>query len=92
MYLVKVLKRKDASSIVAAILVAMIVSQLLLAVTMRWASWLSGQQNGASGYAVPGSGWKGEYLFPVVWAVVQLLTLEVLIRVYTWSAKSLKKK
>ncbi|HET7320046.1 MAG TPA: hypothetical protein VFI84_00495 [Candidatus Saccharimonadales bacterium] len=90
MILVKVLKRKDASSVIVAILVAMIVSQLLTFVTARWSAWLSGQGS-RYGYATPGSGWKGEYLFPVVSALVQLLVLEIIVRLYIWVTSAVKK-
>ncbi len=86
MVLVQILKRKDASSIVVAVVVAMIISQVL-GVMSNLAGWLSGLHNGQyPGYSFPGSGWKGEYLYPFVLAILQLLLLEVLVRVYIWAA------
>lgn len=92
MVLVKVLKRRDAASVLVAILVAMVLSPLLMAWTGHLAGVLSGLQNGQyMGYAAPGSGWKVEYLNPFVLVVLELLLLEVLIRLYVLVASIFKK-
>jgi hypothetical protein len=82
MVLVKILKRKDASSVLVAILIAIIL-QPLLGTMAHLAGTISGLDNGQypSG-AYPGSGWKGEYLYPVVLAVIQIVLLEVLAWIY----------
>jgi hypothetical protein len=79
MVLIKILKRRDASSIVVAILIAMIVSQPLSMMTGKPASIISGI-SGDQGYFYggPGGDWQNQYLFPVVWALLQLLILEIL--------------
>jgi hypothetical protein len=93
MYLVKVLKRGDAASLIVAILVALVVTQPLGEVTTRLAAKITNLNNGQYfGYAAPGSGWKGEYLYPVVWAVLQLLVLELLIRLYVFAITPRKRK
>jgi hypothetical protein len=93
MYLVKVLKRGDAASLIVAILVALVVTQPLGEVTTRLAAKITNLNNGQYfGYAAPGSGWKGEYLYPVVWAVLQLLLLELLIRLYVFAITPRKRK
>ena len=88
MYLIRVLKRRDAASVIVAIVVAMVLMQFVLPITGRLSSWIVGSHNGPYfGFAGPGGGWKDEYLFPLVAAVVQLLALEVLIWVYVWVPK-----
>jgi hypothetical protein len=83
MVLVKVLKRKDASSVVIAVIVAMVVFNLLQSLTATPAGRLLGLHEGQyPAYAYPGVDWKGQYLFPVVFAVLELLLLEVLGWVY----------
>lgn len=77
MILVKVLKRKDASSVIVAIITAMIVQQPLMTMTTKPASIISGDN--VQGYAYgPGGDWQQQYLFPIVQALLQLLVLEVL--------------
>ena len=75
MLLVKTLKRKDAFSVVVAIIIAMIVAQPLTIMTAKPASILSGESNQAYG---PGGSWQLQYLNPIVWALLQLVVLEVL--------------
>ena len=80
MVLIKILKRRDASSIVVAILLAMIISQPLTSLTGKPASIISGLNN-KEGFGFtygPGGDWKAQYLFPVVWALLQILVLEIL--------------
>lgn len=93
MLLVKILKRRDASSILVAILVALILTQPIGEVTTRLAAKISDLSNGQyTGYAASGSGWKGEYLYPVVWALLQLILLEILAWIVVWFKDSSKNK
>lgn len=78
MVLVKILKRKDAASVVLAILMAMILMQPLTSMTSKPASIISGLNGSQYMNYGPGSGWQSEYLFPIVWVVVQILVLEAL--------------
>jgi uncharacterized membrane protein len=83
MVLIKVLKRKDASSVLVAILLAMIIQQPLVSLTSKLASIISGLHTNNQGYYFgPGGGWKDQYLFPIVWAILQIIVLEVLAWVY----------
>jgi hypothetical protein len=78
MVLTKILKRRDAASIVAAVLVALILTQPIAQVTSHLAGKVSGLKDGQYGYTGPGSSWKDQYLYPVVWAILQLVLLEIL--------------
>jgi len=90
MVLVKILKRRDAASVVVAIMLAMIISSPISSVTVSLANKISGVSNG--GYGVPGGGWKNEYMFPIVWAILQLIILEILGWVYTLTNRPIKQK
>ena len=82
---IKVLKRKDASSVVAAVVVALILYQLLPGLTNSLAEALSGNDITVS------TGWQVQYLQPVVHAILQLALLELLLWVWTALAASMKK-
>jgi hypothetical protein len=92
MVLVKILKRRDASSVVVAILLAMIITQPLTTTTGRLASVISGLgSKGPFGYG-PGGSWKEMYLFPVVWALVQIVILEILGWIYILGMSPLRRR
>ncbi len=85
MYITKVLKRKDAASLVVAIWLAMSLMQLTSLPTLRITSWITGlgAHNWQGMYGGgPGSDWRTEYLAPVVSFIVQVIALEILIRLY----------
>lgn len=85
MVLVKILKRKDAASVLVAVLLAMILSQPLMTTTMRLAGNIAGTESGPYGSSgMGGTDWQSEYLFPAVWAILQILLLEILCWVYIW--------
>lgn len=93
MVLVKVLKRKDASSVFVAVLVAWLIVQPLMQVTARPAGKLLSLKDGQYlSYNYPGAGWKAQYLYPVVQLVLELIVLEVLAWIYILTAASMKKK
>lgn len=93
MVLIKILKRKDASSVLVAVLMALIVWQPLMQETARPAAKLLGLNNNQYlSYAPPGGDWKSQYLFPVVWVIVQLLVLEVLGWIVALANRPLKRK
>ncbi len=82
MMLVKILKRKDASSLIVGIILAMIIVQALSITTGDLAAELSGikdSQQGGFGFSPPGTGWEQTYLYPIVWALIQIVALEVLV-------------
>jgi hypothetical protein len=93
--LVKILKRKDASSVIVAIVLADIIYPVLLTIS-RLAGNISGlnnQQYPSTLYSPNGSpGWQGEYLYPVVLAILEIILLEILVRVYVWATGSMKKR
>ena len=91
MVLVKVLKRKDASSVIVAVVVAMILYQLLNAFSARWAGRLAGLDDGQFVNYATGSDWQSQYLQPVLLAAIELLVLEVLGWVYVWFNSMMKK-
>jgi len=76
MQIVQVLKRKDASSVVVAVVLAFFVSDAVGGWSTRPSDWLSGQQSS-------GGGWNAGLWQPLITLVVQLIIFEILIRVYT---------
>lgn len=94
MTLVKILKRKDASSIIIAIVLAMIVMQVLQSLTSDMAATISDVKNeeGFFGgvYAPPEAGWQQLYLYPVVWALLQIIALEILAWLVTAAGSAMK--
>lgn len=89
----KILKRKDGASVVVAVIIAMIVGQTLPSLTASLAGKLSGLADGQyTSYALPDSGFQGQYLHPVVWAVLQLIALEIILWLYTSIVASTKKR
>ena len=95
MYVVKVLKRKDASSLVVGVVVAMIVLQFVSTMSLelanRIALWQWSKTNSGPGF-YPGGGWRATYLQAVVALLVQLVVLELLIWVYVWLHSLVSKK
>ena len=78
MTLVKILKRKDASSVLVAIALALIVSQTLPQVTGELAAIISGVNQDQYRFGGEGTDWQQMYLNPVVWAMLQVIALEIL--------------
>jgi hypothetical protein len=91
MVLVKILKRKDASSVLVAIILAMIISQTITSTTGTLASKIAFVHNGPFGYG-PSGHWKDQYLFPIVWAIVQIIILEILAWVYIGATRPMGRK
>ncbi len=84
MYIIKVLKRKDAASIIVAIWIAMSLNQIIFLPTLRLSNWVTGlgDKNYSNMYGGVNGGWRNEFLNPVVSFVVQILLLEILIRLF----------
>jgi hypothetical protein len=80
MVLVKILKRKDASSLIVAIVIGTIIWQAISFMSGDLAIRLSGLKNeyGLPSFVPPDSNWKQIYLQPAVAAVVQLVFLEII--------------
>lgn len=86
MVIFKFLKRKDAASVVVAIIVALIISQMLNTIVGPWANRLSSVGPHQT------MDWHTQYLYPVVAAVLQLLLLEILGWIYVWINTGATKK
>jgi hypothetical protein len=92
MILVRILKRKDASSIVVAVVIGLIIVNLLPHLTGELANNISGAPDGQTFTGnFPGAAWEATYLQPVVWAALQLIALEVLSWIYLIVAKIVSK-
>lgn len=92
MVLVKILKRKDASSVLVAFLLAMVIQQPLFMLTGKPASIISGLKGNQGFYYGPGGDWKSQYLFPVVWVIVQVVALEILAWIVVLGGWPFKRK
>lgn len=79
MYIVKTLKRKDAVSIIVSIVLGMILVQMLPSLTSRLAQVLSGDKVSST---TIGAAWQSQYLFPILSALLQVIALELVLRVY----------
>lgn len=89
---IKVLKRRDASSVVVAIVIGWIVAQMLPALTAKLAGSLSGaDESQYIMYSAPGADWQAQYLYPVVHALLQLVLLEIVLWLYTTIMAAAKK-
>jgi hypothetical protein len=75
MRVVEILKRKDGSSVVVAVVLAIIVAQAVQGLATRPAEWLSG-------VSTQGGGWRTAFWLPLLNLVVALLVFELLTRVY----------
>jgi len=85
MDIVKVLKRKDASSVVVGVVLALLVNNAVQDWAYRPAAWLSSEQTN-------GGGWNAGLWRPLITLVVELIVLEIVIRVYTGLAGTSGKK
>lgn len=85
MDIVRVLKRKDAASVVVAVVLAFFVSTAVDQWSDRPAAWLSGQSTN-------GGGWNAGLWQPLITLLVELVIFEIVIRLYTWLAGSQVKK
>ena len=85
MYIIKVLKRKDASSVVVAIWLALSLNQITTLPVFRLADLISGigASNYSGMYGGGATGWRTEYFNPIVSFVLQIVVLEILIRLFT---------
>lgn len=75
MHAIKILKRKDASSIVVAVLLSMILYPLLLTLTADLSAYLSGITN------LPDYEWRIVIVQPIVSVMLQLVLLEAILRI-----------
>lgn len=80
MVLIQILKRRDASSIIVAIVAALVIANTLQVLTAPLAEMLSGLGERGSELGEGGSSFQADYLYPVISMVVQFLALELLAR------------
>ncbi|MEO6761216.1 MAG: hypothetical protein ABI220_02450 [Candidatus Saccharimonadales bacterium] len=85
MDIVRVLKRKDAASVVVAVVLGLLVFGAVQAWASRPADWLSGQDSA-------GSGWNEGFWRPLVTLVIELIVLEIVLRIYAALAGTQNKK
>lgn len=75
MYIVKILKRKDAASVVVAIALAFVLTYVLTAVTSDLATYLAGIEDATSA-----TQWRENTVRPLIAAVLQVVVLEAILR------------
>lgn len=94
MVLVKILKRKDASSVVAGVAVALLSVQFVATLTQDLANKISSWQwhNSGSAYGGPPNSFQVMYLQPLVAFVLQLVALEILAWIFVLASSSMKGK
>lgn len=93
MYIIKLLKRKDASSVIVAIYIAMALGTWLPSTVGKLSGWISGVSDGQYySYSIPGAGWQTAYLQPAVFFLLQLIALELLLRLIVWVHPMLVRK
>jgi hypothetical protein len=88
MVLVKILKRKDASSIIVAIVVGSLLLQFIQTLTNKWAIKLSHVNYGSEVVFH----WKEDLLMPVLWLLLGLIVLEILGWIYVLATGLMKRK
>ncbi len=81
---IKVLKRKDASSVIVAVVAALIITPLLTSLVGDLSRWISGQ-------STSGLGWKVQYLLPVVTAALSFIALDILVWLYVMAHDMMSK-
>ena len=85
MVLVSILKRKDASSVVTAIVIGMAAWIFVSSFGAPISSWLLGQNTNTHGF-------KDAFITPIVVLLVQLIIFELVTRLYVAVAPASKKK
>lgn len=74
MYIVRVLKRKDAASVVVAIVLGFILIEILSVVTLDLSSYLSGITANAD------LNWRQYVVQPIIAAFLKVIVLEAILR------------
>ncbi len=73
MYIIRILKRKDAASVVVAIVLAIVLSGIVSVLTGDLATYLSGIEKTATE-------WRSDVVRPLIHAGLQLVLLEAVLR------------
>lgn len=87
MILVKILKRRDAASVIVAVVLGFLLVQLVSVLAMRLTAYLSGADGQLGGFSAQGIGWRVEYLQPVVGFVLAVVLLELLALLYVTAVR-----
>jgi hypothetical protein len=90
MYIVKILKRKDAASLVLAIILGTMISQFMFMPVYELGSRVASIGLDTPMYG--GMGWRGTILSPVVSLVAGLVLLEVALRVFVYARARLVRR
>jgi hypothetical protein len=85
MDIVNVLKRKDASSVVVAVVLGLLVNNAVQDWAFRPAAWLSGE-------STSGGGWNAGLWRPLITLVIELIILEIVLRIYAAFAGTQNKR
>jgi hypothetical protein len=83
--LVRMLKRRDAASVVVAVAAGLILYFMLNNLAAPLASRVTS-------HPITITSWKDQYLYPLVLAAIELLVLEVVGWLYVWTYAGLRKK
>ena len=86
MYITKILKRKDAASLIVAIPLAFMLMQLLPQLTARVTEFITGfgSDNGYNSFSGTNNDWRMMYLQPIVSFIVQVILLECILRAFVY--------
>ena len=78
MVLVQILKRRDASSVIVAVVGAMVIAATLQALTQHLAATISGVSTDSG--IIEQASLKDNYIFPIVWMLLNFIAFELLAR------------
>lgn len=82
MYITKVLKRGDAASVIVAVVLAFIVISILPNLVGELSQILTGTEGSyVPGAYYPGAGWQEVYLLPIVAGILQVVAVEIGLRI-----------
>lgn len=82
MYIVKVLKRRDAASVIVAIILGFLLLTPLQLIPQHWANKLVGDIDNPTRYSYPlQDDWKQVYVLPLLALVLQVVLVEIGLRV-----------
>ena len=84
MHIVKLLKRRDAASLIVAIYLAQALHQLVMMQSYSLGTRLAYVGSNDTQNMFGGGGWRNEYLSPIISFVIQIVFLEVIIRLFVW--------
>lgn len=88
MFIYQVLKRRDAASLIVAIVIALAIGELFSAVGSSLSIRIIGT---GEDYGI-GSSWRYMYVQPILTFVIKLIALELLIRLFVYYTARTRKK